>query len=650
MKNGKKRGMSREKRNVILICVGVCMAVAIIVLAILLMGRSKGEDKYGEYYAAAMEYYIAGDYGSAVSQAQRAYDEDATEDAAVLLARCYYQRGDSTSAIYLLESWLSKNSGSAAEALLAEYKGAEDEEETATVGGKEVTPETETLVISGVGLSSAELDTVAGLTELTALSLNDCGLRDLSFLKGLTKLRSLSLTDNSIEDITALSGLTELRTLYLSGNPIESLEPLYSLVSLTTLDIRGREITDTELAQLKEKLQNCTVFSDEATVEVKDLSLGGVSFKSDVTELDLSGRGITDISVLADCTALKSLSLSGNTELSDISALVNMPELTRLDLGSTKVSSLSPIISLTKLQYLDLSKSAVTNLAAISGLTELTELKLDGCSISSLSALSGLTKLTSLSLRDMSITDSALASLEGLSALKTLDLTGCLALTGEAVDNLKAKLPSSCQVSTSEEIYGVRLGESVYNVKDSFVDASGQNVQSLTEISRFKSLQTLLLNNNPNLSLSGLGTQTSLTALELNSCGLTSVDELRTLTALRSLSLMYNDLREIEALGAMKELRELHLSYNSRLADLSPLSSCTNLEYLSLNGCGVWELSALKDLKNLQTLDLENCTITDTSALYSMTGLRTLYLRGCGISQMEINYLASCLPDCAIYS
>ena len=179
-----------------------------------------------------------------------------------------------------------------------------------------------------MALSAEELDTLSKLTNLTALSLNDCGLTDASAVSGLTKLRSLSLSDNEIKDISALRGLSELRTLYLSGNPIEDLTPLYSLTGLTTLDIRDREITDTELAELEKKLPNCTVFSDEATVEVKDLSLGGVDFKSDVTELDLSGRGITDISVLADCTALVSLNLSGN-EVSDISALVNMPEPTR---------------------------------------------------------------------------------------------------------------------------------------------------------------------------------------------------------------------------------------------------------------------------------------------------------------------------------
>ena len=239
MRNAKRRGMSREKRNIILICVGVCMAIAIIVLAILLMGRSKGADKYEEFYSSAMEYYIAGDYGSAAEAAQRAYDEDATEDAAVLLARCYYQRGDSTSAVYLLESWLKKNSGSAAEALLAEYKAGGDEDEALTIGGKEVTEDTETLVISGVTLSAEELDTLSKLTNLTALSLNDCGLTDASAVSGLTKLRSLSLNDNEIKDISALRGLSELRTLYLSGCGISR----------------------TEIGYLSSALPNCTIYA-----------------------------------------------------------------------------------------------------------------------------------------------------------------------------------------------------------------------------------------------------------------------------------------------------------------------------------------------------------------------------------------------------
>ena len=301
--------MQPEKKTVILISVGVALAILIIIAAVLLMKNRSGTDRYEEYYSAAMEYYIDGDFENAAGSAQKALDEKSTEEAVVLLARSYYQRGDSTSAIYVLENWLKSNSGADAEALLAEYRGGGEDEEELTIGGQKVSEDTETLSLSGVALTSADMDTLSKLVNLTALTLNDCGLSDISAVEPLTKLRSLSLSDNNISDLSPLSGLTELRTLYLSGNPAAGLEPLYSLKNLTTLDIRGREILDTELEELEEKLPGCTIFSDEATVAVKDITLGGVEFKSDVTELDLSNKGITDISALADCTALVSLNL-----------------------------------------------------------------------------------------------------------------------------------------------------------------------------------------------------------------------------------------------------------------------------------------------------------------------------------------------------
>ena len=87
--------------------------------------------------------------------------------------------------------------------------------------------------------------------------------------------------------------------------------PLHSLSGLTTLDISGMEIGDVELEELQEALPQCAVISDEPVTEVREITLGGVTFKSDVTELGLSGLGIDDISDLAYCEALETLDLSG---------------------------------------------------------------------------------------------------------------------------------------------------------------------------------------------------------------------------------------------------------------------------------------------------------------------------------------------------
>jgi dipeptidase D len=75
---------------------------------------------------------------------------------------------------------------------------------------------------------------------------------------------------------------------------------------------------------LSAALPGCAILSDAAKEEAADITIGGVSFKSDVSELDLSGLGIRDISALGDCRNLRYLKLGGN-EIIDLTALMNLP-------------------------------------------------------------------------------------------------------------------------------------------------------------------------------------------------------------------------------------------------------------------------------------------------------------------------------------
>ena len=217
------------------------------------------------------------------------------------------------------------------------------------------------------------------------------------------------------------------------------------------------------------------------------------------------------------------------------------------------------------------------------------------------------------------------------------------------MDALKAKLPG-CTVTASEEIYGIKLGDAEFDAGASFVDASGKNVTSLEDVSKFKALQTLLLNDNRGIALSGLGAATSLTGLELKNCALTEIGELRTLTALTNLSLDGNAVTDISALAGMTKLAELHLSDNAGLRDISALSGLTELWYLSLDGTSVSDISALSGLTKLETLDLSYTSVTDLTPLYGLSSLRTLDLRGCGLSFVELRLLVEALPGCTVYS
>lgn len=66
-----------DRKALILTVVGAALVIAIIVIAVVLMQRSAGDD-YRQNYEAAMEYYVAGDYDEAINSAKLAYAEDAT--------------------------------------------------------------------------------------------------------------------------------------------------------------------------------------------------------------------------------------------------------------------------------------------------------------------------------------------------------------------------------------------------------------------------------------------------------------------------------------------------------------------------------------------------------------------------------------------
>ena len=614
-----------DRKTLILTVVGALLVIAIIVIAVVLMQRSGG-DTYKQNYEAAMEHYIAGQYSEAIDAARLAYNEDATEEAALIIARSYAALGDYTNAVSTLEGWVNANgSGSEAGTLLEEYRaqleGGEEDENSVTIAGEKYDKNTQTLVISDQTLTSADLETIASLTELTSLSLNGC----------------------------SLSSLRSLNSLYLSGNAdIESLEPLYGLDGLTTLDIRGREITDEELEALQEELPGCTILTDTPTQTVVEITLGGVTFESDVTELNLSGLGLTDISALSACTALESLDISNN-QISDISVLAAMPNLKTLNFSSNQVSSISPLLALTNLEVLRFSGNNVSNIAALSGHTAITELDMSDNPLDSLTTLSTLTGLKTLTLQSCGLEDSDLETLRSRTWLSSLSIDGNTSLTRGAVDELVAAL-SGTEVQTPEQLYTVELGGQSFAADSEQVDASGLGVTDLAGLENFTSILVLNLNDNEGIDISNVGAAPTLQSLELSRCGLTDISALANAAGLTTLSLMQNDITDVSPLRHLANLTELHLSLNENLEDITSLSMLSNLKTLSLNGTAVTDLSALAGLTNLETLDIEGCRIDSIEPLLSLKNLRTLYAANCGLSQSEIEELGQALPNCTIYT
>jgi len=107
---------------------------------------------------------------------------------------------------------------------------------------------------------------------------------------------------------------------------------------------------------------------------------------ANLTALDASASGITDLSGLEYCTNLDWLALRGN-QISDISVLAGLTNLQVLWLGHNNISDISPLAGLTNLESLSLWDNNISDISPLAGLTNLWELYLGDNNISSISPL-----------------------------------------------------------------------------------------------------------------------------------------------------------------------------------------------------------------------------------------------------------------------
>ena len=166
-----------------------------------------------------------------------------------------------------------------------------------------------------------------------------------------------------------------------------------------------------------------------AKVEVLDLSARGLTDLSvlsgltDLEVLDIGGNRIADLWPLAGMEGLERLDLRDNA-VADLSALSRLPGLRVLDLSGNAVSDVSPLAALTDLRRLDLSGNRIDDIRPLSELHSLEVLLLDGNAVSNLVPVWGLDELANLGLGGNRVADVAL--LRDARSLQRLDLSGNL--------------------------------------------------------------------------------------------------------------------------------------------------------------------------------------------------------------------------------
>lgn len=539
-----ERREHKRKKKLIIICAAIVAALAAMLALILLLKTGGAEKDYDKAFSRAQEYYYSGDYDNALSKLREVMEIKKTDECLLLMSRCYEAKYDYVNAIAILESSTSGDEKIKTEIeRLKKAKEDYDSGKIVVICGEQYDVETTVLDLSGKGAGSAALKDIAKLTELTSLKLSDNKISELDFLSSLKKLSSLDLSNNKISDISPLKKLSSIRTLHLDGNEIKDFSPLYGLDSLSMLTIGDMDIKQSQLKKLKEELPDCIIYSDDAKEDVIEIKLGGKTFDNNVTELDLSGCDVHDISLLSVCTKLKKLDLSDNS-ISDISALVDIPELAELDLSNNRISDISPLMSVSKLTYLNLAGNRIKSVAALQDLTSLTELNLSSNELGGIAAVGRLTNLKTLWLDDTGLKDASLEELYGLKNLKKLSIKDNSELSEAAVTTLQKKL-SGCTISHSELKREIVLGGKSFACDAETVEANGLGLSDISKASGFSNVKHLDLSNN---SISRLSPLSQLKTLE-------------------TLDLSNNRISDVSALTSLKNLKQLWLGGNSISAE-----------------------------------------------------------------------------------
>lgn len=527
--------------------------------------------------------YDNGDFENSLSYLRKAASIDGTFETYSLMADCYEATGNYDKAIEAMRMLDTTDTQVSARIRdLEQKKLLIDNAALVTVNGEQHSTSETSLVLDGKGLGNDVLNEITQLYALNNLSLADNNISDISALKSLGGLSTLNLNNNQISNLEPISGLTGLRTLYLDNNPIGDLRALYGLQSLTSLSIKGVEIGEKELESLSEHLPNCAINGANTTKDNELIALGGISFDKSVTDLDLSGRGLSDVSALAECTNLKTLNLSSN-QISDITPLMDMPYLSDLNLSANNITDVRPLMGMGSITILNLSGNSISNTVPLGAMTQLGKLDISGNPVSNFAGIRKLKNLTYLNLSNTPLEQKDVEYFKLLTKLANLDITDTPAMTGEAFEMLQETLPK-CDISHSDLVYTMNF--------------DGLDISSDSTV--------LDLSNSGIIDISGVMKLTKLESVNLSGNGIVNINYFEfteSWRTLKRLDLSSNEIKDITALQHLTELEYLNLSDNY-ISNIGPLYNLQNLRELYLGG---------NNLTEEQVFDLEkalpNCQI-----------------------------------------
>jgi len=385
--------------------------------------------------------------------------------------------------------------------------------------------------------------------------------------------------------------------------------------------------------------------------------VNGRKFAVENQSLDLSGRGIKQISEIEGFQNLKTLQklILSDNEIYAIEEIKNLAELRELDISYNQITNLAPLKHLTHLENLNASYNRVRE---TKDLAILTNLKLLDLAHNNIDLTNGLERLVNLEYlyiegnpiftdflssgpdfdRDLFLYYWMIAGKIGRKSDEFFDMVRQrqkkdaifhVPHLRKAIQNAEGKpkedrslhlrvyYPEKYDPEFESEPFSyvtqLRDKKIIFNcpshlkLYDMVCIAEELKDDELARVRKIKLTRC-------ELSALWLKKYESLEILDLSYNRISELRHFEYLQNLRILNLRGNNIESIENLTGLSNLQELNLGYN-KIHSLPDLSSLKNLRVLFLGNNNLTELTNIEDLPNLQILDLSSNPLQNLSGI-----------------------------------
>jgi Leucine-rich repeat (LRR) protein len=303
----------------------------------------------------------------------------------------------------------------------------------------------------------------------------------------------------------------------------------------------------------------------ELTVPENTLTLSDLAYLTGLQKLCIYGVSSYNLSVISSLTQLTTLDIREfSLSQAELNAIGSLPNLTELTLSGCGLSSVEALSGLRNLTYLSLSGNTIRDISALSFMTELHELDLSSNAVTNLNAISGLKKLTRLNLADNSV--SSLIPLSGCTNLVLLDVSGnaLAGLTG--IEDMKQL---SCLYAARNQLTDISLVAANPVLME--LDVSENNLTDISVLSQLKQLQGLNFSHNQVTALPDFSSDCSLVLIDGSYNQLGTLMPLGGLKMLNIVTLDYNNIYWVDPLAKCYNLVRLDI-FGNPVSDVSKLT------------------------------------------------------------------------------